>query len=660
MTRRNIIAVNCVLFCLSMLLPSESLAQETPAAELKREVSRVLIVQADAWNRGKLDEFMGTYWKSKELSFSSGGKTTFGWQATYDRYQKGYAPPKEMGKLKFSNLMVTAIEKQSALVLGNWHLTKSDGSNPHGNFSLVLKKFNGQWKIIHDHTSLLGQTPDDQPKKPNVVFILADDLGWRDLSNEGSQFYESPNIDSIATQGVKFTRGYANCQVCSPSRASILTGKYPARLKITDWIGASMGEEWKRNTKLLPANYNLVLPQNDTTLPEAFRAAGYRTFFAGKWHLGGEGSHPEDHGFDINIGGHHRGSPPGGFFSPYNNPKMSNGPKGESLPLRLGQETANFIQENQDQPFFAFLSFYSVHGPIQSTETLWKKYRAKAAAQPQPDNRFIIDRTLPVRQVQDHPLYGGMVESMDDAVGIVLKKLDELGLSENTVIVFTSDNGGVSAGDGKATSNLPLRGGKGRQWEGGIREPYYIRWSGAKAGSVCDTPVIGTDLYPTLLDICGLERLPQQHVDGQSLVGLLKGEVVGDDDSLKSRKLYWHYPHYGNQGGEPSSIVLDGDWKLVHYHEDDRVELYNVAKDLGEQKDLAETKPKRTKEMKADLDRHLKAVDANMPFANPNFDADAYSQQLQRYRNREMPRLEKEAARFLQEDYVPRNGWWAK
>lgn len=427
-----------------------------------------------------------------------------------------------------------------------------------------------------------------------------------------------------------------------------------------------MGKQWKRNTKLLPAKYNLKLPQSDTTLAEAFREAGYRTFFAGKWHLGGEGSHPEDHGFDVNIGGHHRGSPPGGFFSPYGNPKMSDGPKGESLPIRLGQETANFIEKNKDGRFFAFLSFYSVHAPIQSTEALWKKYRNKAVGangpdgEAQSDHRFIIDRTSPVRQVQDHPLYGGMVESMDDAVGIVLKKLDELGLSENTVIVFTSDNGGVSAGDGKATSNLPLRGGKGRQWEGGLREPYYISWSGAKAGSTCDVPVIGTDFYPTLLDICGLQQRPDQHVDGRSLVGLLKVSGSGDGEALKARKLFWHYPHYGNQGGEPSSIVLDGDWKLIRYHEDGRVELYNVKSDVGEQNDLVQKKPELAKSLLAALDKHLEETDANMPSENPNFDAKEFAKQQKRIRNRLLPALEKEAASFLNEDYVPKNGWWGK
>ena len=257
-------------------------------------------------------------------------------------------------------------------------------------------------------------------RKPNVVFILADDLGWRDLSVEGSDFYESPHIDRIAKEGMRFTQGYATCQVCSPSRASLVTGKYPARLDITNWKGAQEKEDWKRNTKLLPPAYNWSLPHEDTTLAEAFKNAGYATFFAGKWHLGDEGSFPEDHGFDINIGGHHRGSPPGGYFSPYENPKMEDGENGEYLPLRLGKETARFIESHKDKPFLAYLSFYNVHGPIQTTKALWEKYREKAVNRPVAKTRFLIERTTPVRQVQDNPLYAGMVEAMDDAVGMVL------------------------------------------------------------------------------------------------------------------------------------------------------------------------------------------------------------------------------------------------
>lgn len=497
----------------------------------------------------------------------------------------------------------------------------------------------------------------EEPKL-NVLFILADDLGWRDLSNEGSKFYESPHIDRIANEGMKFTQGYATCQVCSPSRASIMTGKYPARLNMTEWIGAGMGTGWKRNTKLLPAIYNHNLAQTETTMAEAFQEAGYRTFFAGKWHLGREGSHPEDHGFEFNVGGHHRGSPPGGFFSPYNNPKMKDGPKGELLPKRLGRETAQFIESHKDEPFFAYLSFYSVHSPIQTTEALWKKYREKASKLEKPKNRFLVDRTTPVRQVQDHPVYAGMVESMDDGVGIVLAALDRLDLTDRTIIVFTSDNGGVSAGDGKATSNLPLRGGKGRQWEGGIREPYYIRWPGGKNGT-CDVPATGTDFYPTLLELCGLPAKTDQHVDGRSLVPLLKGETdTPAVKQLSERALFWHYPHYSNQGGDPSSIIRQGDWKLISYHEDNSLELYNVKQDVGEQNDVASQNPEIVGRLKTELDRWLQETEARMPTTNENFSNEEFEKQKVRIRERMLPNLERQHADFLKPGFKPRGGWW--
>ena len=314
---------------------------------------------------------------------------------------------------------------------------------------------------------------------PNVVLILADDLGIMDMTIEGSTFHETPNVDRIAKEGMRFSRGYATCQVCSPSRASIQTGKYPVRFPITDWINSGGGgqpDKWKRNTSHLPAPHKLELPLEEVTIAEALKEAGYSTFFAGKWHLGGKGFYPEDQGYDINKGGHERGSPPGGYFSPYKNPKLEDGPEGESLPLRLGRETAAFIEANKYKPFFAMLSFYSVHGLDQTTPELYHKYLAKAKKMKEPKERFLNDVRIPVRQVQDNPIYGGMMESMDDAVGIVLDKLVALGLANNTLVIFTSDNGGVSAGDAFSTSNLPLRGGKGIEYEGGIREPYYIRW----------------------------------------------------------------------------------------------------------------------------------------------------------------------------------------
>ena len=457
-------------------------------------------------------------------------------------------------------------------------------------------------------------------QRPNVVFILADDLGVMDLANEGSTFHETPNIDRIATEGMKFVRGYATCQVCSPSRASIMTGKYPVRFPITDWINSGGGgqpDKWRKNTSHLPAAHRLELPLEEVTIAEALKYAGYSTFFAGKWHLGGKGFYPEDQGFDINKGGHERGGPPGGFFSPYNNPKLEDGPDGELLPIRLAEETAKFIEAKKDQPFFAMLSFYMVHAPDQTTHELYQKYRKKALEQPEPKERFLNDVRIPVRQVQDNP----MMESMDEAVGIVLNKLDALDISSNTIVIFTSDNGGVSAGDAYSTSNLPLRGGKGIEYEGGIREPYYIRWPAKVFPAISKTPVTGTDFYPTILDACGLPLFPKQHLDGVSLLPILKGEDIED------RSIFWHYPHYSNQGGEPCSIIIDGDWKLIEDLEDGSLRLYNVRRDKGEQTDKAKDRPDLVKKLNAKLQAWKKETRARPMAKNPKFDAEKFKQQ---------------------------------
>lgn len=503
-----------------------------------------------------------------------------------------------------------------------------------------------------------GPVPEAEAAKqrPNIVFILADDLGWRDLSHEGSRFYESPNIDRIAKQGMKFTRGYATCQVCSPSRASILTGKYPPRHGITTWIGDASGEAWrsrKRHDSHLPADYDRNLRASEITLAEVLRDAGYKTFFAGKWHLGSEGSWPTDHGFDINRGGWDVGGPRGGYFSPWQNPNLESGPDGEPLPIRLGNETAAFIEAHKDQPFLAYLSFYSVHAPIQTTPALWKKYRDKAAANGLADEHFAWDRRLAVRQVQDCPIYAGMIESMDDAVGLVLKKLEELGLARNTIVCFTSDNGGVSSGDAFATSNAPLRGGKGRQWEGGIREPFYIKAPGlARAGSSSDVPVSGIDWYPTLLELAGVPVPERQDIDGVSLVPLLKGGAIAD------RPLFWHYPHYGNQGGEPSSIITRNDWKLIHYHEDGRDELYHLAADPGEEKDLARAEPKRARQLRAKLDAWLEATGAKFPGKDPEFDPVKRAERWENLQTSGKARLEQRHASYLDPDFTPGRDWW--
>ncbi len=489
---------------------------------------------------------------------------------------------------------------------------------------------------------------------PNFVFILADDYGWRDVGIEGSTYYETPHLDRLAKSGMRFTQGYAACQVCSPSRASIQTGKYTPRHGITDWIGAASGTAWNRSDRLLPAEYRHELGAEETTIAEALRSVGYRTFFAGKWHLGGDGSLPTDHGYEINRGGYSAGSPKGGFFSPYENPKLEDGPPGESLPLRLAHETNTFLREHRHERFFAFLSFYSVHAPLQTSQALWQKYQTKAtqAGFPQVAERFKIDRTLPVRQIQDHPVYAGMIESMDTAIGSVLETLDQLGLADNTVVIFTSDNGGVSSGDAYATSNLPLRGGKGRQWEGGIREPFYIRCpQSSERGRDCDTPVCGIDFYPTILELAGVPNHPQS-CDGLSLVPLLMGKA------LPERPLYWHYPHYGNQGGEPSSIIREGSWKLIHYYEDGRDELYDLSHDPSEQSNLVKSNPDRVQTMRSKLDRWLEETGAKIPLPDPRFTEAAYRKKQVKIETETLPQLEKQHAGFLKSDFKPNPHWW--
>ncbi|MDQ8198628.1 sulfatase [Pelagicoccus enzymogenes] len=501
--------------------------------------------------------------------------------------------------------------------------------------------------------AVLANTLQEQ-KKPNVLLIVVDDLGWKDLSVQGSVFYETPHIDQLAADGVRFTNGYASCQVCSPSRASLMTGQYPARMKTTDWFGAKAGTDWKRNTKLLPAEYIERLDHDRTTVAEAFKESGYSTFFAGKWHLGkDEGDWPEHHGFDINIGGNDKGSPPGGFFSPHNNPRLKERDPGEYLPLRLADETANFILNSGEKPFFATLCFYAVHAPLQTTHELWDKYRKKAESLPQPTSRMEVERRRPIRVVQDNPIYGGLMEAMDAAVGRVLEALDEAGQRENTIVIFTSDHGGVSSGDHWATSNLPLRGGKGYQWEGGLRVPFIVSWPGNIQPSVnLDTPVIGTDVYPTLLELAGLPARPEEHVDGTSIVPALRGGRIPD------RPLFWHYPHYGNQGGDPSSVVQLKGWKLIRYHEGDPDELFYLPDDPMESRDLAQRYPEKARELRGILDQWLADVDAEFPTINPDFDEVAFAREQVRKVEVMLPMREKQAAEILEPDWSPDATWW--
>ncbi|RIK74921.1 MAG: sulfatase [Planctomycetota bacterium] len=456
-------------------------------------------------------------------------------------------------------------------------------------------------------------------RPPNFVFILADDLGWRDLGCYGSSFYETPRLDALAASGMRFTSAYAACPVCSPTRSSIQSGKYPARTHNTDYFGGPQPQEAAlqpkfKHRRLLPAAYLERLALEETTIAEALQQAGYATFFAGKWHLGPEGYWPEQQGYDANMGGNTAGLPKS-YFSPYQNPTLSDGPPLEHLDLRLAKATAAFIGEHRESPFFACFCLYDVHLPLQTTDRLRRKYRAKAKRAASAGPRFGSEGQRDVRLVQDHAVFAGMVETMDAAVGIVLDALEDAGVADNTIVVFTSDNGGLSTAEGAPTSNVPLRAGKGWMYEGGIRVPLIVRAPGVtQPAAQCDTYISSVDYYPTLLELAGQAPPAGQLLDGKSFVPLLRG-----DENYERGPIYWHYPHYGNQGGQPAAAIRDGDWKLITFLEDGRSELYNLASDLSEKHDLAAQEPQRVATMREQLAAWQGAVGAPAPSPNPRF-----------------------------------------
>jgi len=454
----------------------------------------------------------------------------------------------------------------------------------------------------------------------NVVIFLVDDLGYADIACYGSSFYDTPHIDRLAAGGARFTSGYAENPVCSPTRASLMTGKYSARTDITTFIGAAQPDAWNRNTPSLPAPYTTRLALEEHTIAEALKDGGYTTFFAGKWHLGPEGFWPEDQGFDFNLGGHDRGGPYGGdkYFSPYGNPRLTDGPAGEHLPDRLATETADFIGAHKDTPFLALLSFYSVHTPLIARDDLKEKYQARKAGLPQftEEERWGRDRLRKVRLVQEHAVYAAMVEAMDLAVGKVLDRIDELGLAGHTLVIFTSDNGGLSTSEGHPTSNLPLRAGKGWLYEGGIRVPLIMRWTGKiPAGTTVDTPASTIDFYPTILAATGLAPAPDQQLDGIDLLPSLAGL-----DPAPERDLFWHFPNYGNQGGFPGTVVRRGDHKLIEHHEDGSLALYHLGDDLAEQHDIAADHPDLVAALHQAILDWRDDTGAKVATKNPDFD----------------------------------------
>lgn len=449
---------------------------------------------------------------------------------------------------------------------------------------------------------------------PNIVLILVDDLGWRDLGCYGSTFHETPHIDALAAGGMRFTEAYAASPVCSPSRASLLSGKDAARVGITDWLGGQgVG-------RLLNTPYLRGLPENEYTLARALRAAGYRTWHVGKWHLGGGRSLPDHHGFDLNVAGSSRALP-GSYVSPYRMENLRDGPDGEYLTDRLTDEAIALVDRAGDSPFFLNLWHYAVHTPIQAPAPLVEKYRAKARAMGLPEDAFeegepmaawhLRGQRIRRRTLQSDPGYAAMVENLDANVGRLIEALRERGLLQNTVIVFTSDNGGLSTAEGSPTTNQPLREGKGWLHDGGLRVPLIVAGGGTIPGLDTETVTSTPDLFPTILELAGLPPLPAQHLDGRSIAGSLRGEVAAP------HSIHWHYPHYSNQGGRPSSAVRSGRYKLIRDWETGHVALYDLDADTGEEHDLATTLPDVLAELTDDLDRWLTDVGALVPRPNP-------------------------------------------
>lgn len=443
---------------------------------------------------------------------------------------------------------------------------------------------------------------------PNIVFILADDLGWADVGCYGSDFYETPNIDRLAKQGMRFTDAYAACNCCSPTRASILTGKYPARLHLTDWIP---GNDY-RWAKMRPPDWTKHLPLEEVTLAKALAPAGYVTAAVGKWHLGKAPFLPQNEGFHVNVAGNQSGAVASHFW-PYGHgdPTKANrynggpvpdvfvgGKPGEYLTDRLTDEALKLITTNRTRPFFLYFAHYAVHTPLQAKKDMIANYKARVRP----------------GQKQTNAVYAAMVESLDQSVGRVMEQLEALGLADRTIVFFTSDNGGYLG----ATTNAPLRLGKGSAYEGGHRVPLIVRWPGViRPGSVCHEPVISVDFYPTILAIARArgETRHNAAVDGVSLLPLF--EQAG---ALGRDAIYWHYPHNNGMFRKPYGAIRQGDFKLIEFDADQSVESYNLGEDLGETKNLAGKRPDLVATLRGKLAAWRKSVGAQMPVPNPDYD----------------------------------------
>ena len=469
-----------------------------------------------------------------------------------------------------------------------------------------MKSKLGFCAVVALNCALLAAQAKTGPPNTNVVLILIDDLGWQDLGCYGSDYYHTPNIDRLADEGMRFTDGYAACTVCSPTRAAIMTGKYPARLLLTQWLPSG---RWSRTRhRMREGRYISNLPLEEFTIAEAMREAGYQTAFMGKWHLGTETYYyPEHQGFDLNVAGRDYGAP-GSYFYPFKGswriPTTGKtlqkvtplpGKKGDYLVDRLAEEAEKFIRDNANRPFFLMLSHYAVHAPLQGKPDKIDRYEQVAG-----DQR------------QGKPAYAAMVESVDDSVGRVMQTLRELKLDKHTLVIFTSDNGGFA----KATDNSPLRANKGSNYEGGIRVPVIVKLPGStRPGSVSHEPVISTDFYPTILAVTGQKLRPHQHVDGMNLAPVLTG-----DGSLERDAIYWHYPHYNQHPQSfPSGAIRAGDWKLIENFETREVALYNLSSDIGETNDLSSKEAAKVARLHAKLETWREQVGADSMKPNPEF-----------------------------------------
>lgn len=448
---------------------------------------------------------------------------------------------------------------------------------------------------------MAGRPAASAARQPNIILIVADDLGAHDLGVFGSKFHRTPNLDALAAGGVLYSQAYAAAPVCSPTRVALMTGQLPARVGLTDWLPGQGDGPGKR---LLRPEIPMQLPLEAVTVAEALKKNGYSTWHVGKWHLGGEGYGPQQQGFDVNIAGDHTGTPLS-YFAPFANaagrkmPGLENAPEGQYLTDRLTDEALRLIENRGEKPFFLYMPHYAVHTPMRAKQDIVKTYDGSKIA--------------PGRQ--RNAIYAAMLQSLDESVGRLLQKLDELKLTEETWVFFTSDNGGLATTEGQntpATSNAPSREGKGWLYEGGLRVPLIIKGPGAKKGNRA-VPVISADLPATIASLAGASS-DLKSIDGRSLVQNLQNETGVD-----RQELYWHYPHYANQGGRPGGVVRDGNYKLIEFYENNRRELFDISKDTGESRNLAAEQPAKVEELAAKLAAWRTSVGAKMPRPNPAY-----------------------------------------